>query len=310
MTARPSSSGRRRLPAVAAALAVVLPAVLVTACGRAGPVTGSAGRPDSPPRYPAARDVSVPGSSVHTRAVRRGTIRVGVKSDHPFLGFEDPVTGRRYGFDIEIATMIAADLGFPPDRVRWQTVPPQARETALAQKDIDYYVAAYTINDERKKRVSFAGPYYVAGQDLLVRAQDTGIRGPGDVRGRRVCSVDGSTPYQRINQARYGARVVGHDSYAHCVQDLITGMVDAVTGDDAILKGYAAQNGRRLRVVGRPFSREPYGIGLAHDEAALRGAVNDALQHHMDNGDWLRAYRATLGRAGGPLPRPPLLRRY
>ncbi|MGW0393054.1 glutamate ABC transporter substrate-binding protein [Streptomyces sp. NPDC003042] len=246
----------------------------------------------------------------YARAVRRGTLRVGVKSDHPFLGFEDPVTGRRFGFDVEIATMVAADLGFEPEHIEWQTVPPQARETALAQKDIDCYVAAYTINDERKKRVSLAGPYCVAGQDLLVRADETGIRGPDDVRGRRARSVDGCTPYQWIGQARYGARVVGHDSYAHCVQDLSTGMVDAVTGDDAILKGYAAQNGGRLHVVGRPFSREPYGVGLAHDEAALRATVNDALEHHMDNGDWLRAYRATLGRAGGPLPRPPLLRRY
>ncbi|MEV7193706.1 glutamate ABC transporter substrate-binding protein [Streptomyces sp. NPDC093510] len=245
-----------------------------------------------------------------TRVLAKKTITIGVKSDHPFMGFEDPVTGQRSGFDVEIAKMVAAYLGFGPREIEWKTVAPQVREISISKGDVDLYVGAYTINSERKKQVSFAGPYYLGGQDLLVDKDDRSIRGPEELRGKKVCTVTGSTPYQRIRQPEYGATVVSHDSYAHCVQDLVMHVVDAVTADDTILKGYAAQNEGRLRVIGRPFSEEFYGVGLARQDAALRDAVNDALEHHVRNGNWLRAYRATLGRSGVPAPTPPPVQRY
>ncbi|MEU5050270.1 glutamate ABC transporter substrate-binding protein [Streptomyces sp. NPDC021096] len=303
---------RPRSPLVATVALFALASLV--SCGRQGVPPGSVaaliGDGEHRIAYPVNPDVTVSGSPAlrHARAAHR--IVIGVKSDHPFLGFEDPVTGRRFGFDIEIAKMVAADLGFGPGRITWKTVSPQGRETAIAKGDVDFYVAAYTINDERKKHVSFAGPYYVAGQDLLVRQGEKNIRGPGDLKGRRVCSVTGSTPFHRIEDPAYGARVSGHDSYAQCVQDLISGETDAVTSDDTILKGYAAQNGGRLRVLGRPFSREPYGVGLTRGDKALRDAVNDALERHRRNGDWLRAYDATLGRSGAPAPAPPEVIRY
>ncbi|MEV4438848.1 glutamate ABC transporter substrate-binding protein [Streptomyces sp. NPDC049577] len=299
--------------ALAPAVALLVLAAPAVSCGRQGTPPGSvaalmgdAGRW----AYPVNEDVRIDGSPALARARAAHRIVVGVKSDHPFLGFEDPVTGRRFGFDVEMAKMVASDLGFGPGHVSWKTVPPQGRETAISKGDVDFYVAAYTINDERRKQVDFAGPYYVAGQDLLVRRADRRIAGPGDLRGRRVCSVTGSTPFERIGRPEYGARVSSHDSYAQCVQDLIMGECDAVTADDTILKGYAAQNGGRLRVVGRPFSREPYGVGLARGDAVLRTAIGDALEHHLRNGDWRRAYDLTLGRAGGPAPTPPEVVRH
>ncbi|MBP2406508.1 ABC transporter glutamine-binding protein GlnH precursor [Streptomyces netropsis] len=311
-----SGTRSRSAPALAT-VTVLLTLAAVVSCGRGGVPPGSvaammgAGENGiTPSAYPVNRSVTVEGSPTLTRAEAARRIVIGVKSDHPFLGFEDPVTGRRFGFDVEIARMVAADLGFGPGRISWKTVPPQGRETAISKGDVDFYVAAYTINDERKKHVSFAGPYYVAGQDLLVKQGNRDIKGPGDLKGKRVCSVTGSTPFQRIEKPEYGAEVSSHDSYAQCVQDLISGEADAVTADDTILKGYAAQNGGRLRVVGRPFSQEPYGVGLAKGDKALRGAVNDALERHRDNGDWQRAYDATLGLSGARAPKPPEVIRY
>lgn len=308
-----AASGIPRLSSLVTAVCAVLMSALLTGCGKEGSPPGSValltGRQTARLDYPVAPRTPVRDSRVLARAQERGSIKVGVKSDHPFLGFEDPMTGRRGGFDIEIATMVAADLGFGRKEIDWQTVPPQGRETAIAQGDVDYYVAAYTINAERKKQVSFAGPYYVAGQDLLVKKNDREIRGPDDLTGKRVCTVTGSTPYERISRPRYGAQVISHDSYAQCVQDLVTGVADAVTADDAILKGYAAQNQGRLRVVGNPFSQEPYGVGLAKGDAGLRDAISGALAAHMRDGDWRSAYDATLGRSGEPPPRPPEVRR-
>ncbi|WP_052862866.1 glutamate ABC transporter substrate-binding protein [Streptomyces niger] len=299
---------------VTVTVALLVPTALV-ACGREGSPPGSVTALLSGDRqrltYPVSHHARDTGSLSLARAAARGRIVIGVKSDHPFLGFEDPVTGQRVGFDVEIARMIAADLGYSAGRITWKTVPPQGRETAIAQGDVDFYVAAYTINDERKKQVSFAGPYYIAGQDLLVKKENRDINGPAGLKGKTVCSVTGSTPYQRIQEPRFGAKVISHDSYAQCVQDLIIGETDAVTSDDTILKGYAAQNGGRLRVIGRPFSTEPYGVGLAKNDKVLRSAIDDALEHHMANGDWRRAYEDTLGRSGtGPVPHPPRIQRY
>ncbi|MFD4628960.1 glutamate ABC transporter substrate-binding protein [Streptomyces sp. NPDC058284] len=302
---------RARIPRPVAL--VLLLTLVLGGCGREGSVPGSVGaltRSMPSLEYSVGSGVHGIGSQTVSRALAKKSITIGVKSDHPFMGFEDPVTGERSGFDVEIAKMVAAYLGFRPREIAWRTVAPQVRELSIAKGDVDLYVGAYTINDERKKQVSFAGPYYQGGQDLLVEKGNRSIHGPKELRGKKVCTVTGSTPFERIRQPKFGVTVVSHDSYAHCVQDLIMNVVDAVTADDTILQGYAAQNEGRLRVVGKPFSKEFYGVGLARQDAVLRDAVNDALEHHVRNGDWLRAYRATLGRSGVPAPTPPPLQRY
>ena len=159
-------------------------------------------------------------------------------------------------------------------------MPSAAREDTIERGEIDYMVGTYTINDNRKQRVSFAGPYYVAGQSLLVRSDDTAITGKDTLKGKKVCSVTGSTPIQRVKdqQLTEPENIVEFQTYSQCVDQLLNNQVDVVTTDDAILKGYAAQQPDKLKVVGEPFSTEPYGIGLNKDDAALRNKINDILE--------------------------------
>ena len=171
-------------------------------------------------------------------------------------------------------------------------------ETIFA-RSFDFVVATYTINDERKEVVDFAGPYYVAGQDLLV-GEDSDITGPDALAGTTVCSVDGSTPAQRIQDEYGDAELVTYDTYSKCVEDLQTGNVDAVTTDEAILIGYAAQDPENLKVVGEPFSEERYGVGLALDDTASQNAVNTALDAMLapsvdGESAWNAALREALG---------------
>ena len=115
------------------------------------------------------------------------------------------------------------------------------REPLIQQGTVDLVVATYTINDKRKQKVNFAGPYFVAGQDLLV-ADDSTITGPDTLDGKKVCSVTGSTPAKRIQEELPGRRSCSEfDTYSKCVTALAGGQVDAVTTDDIILAGYAAQ---------------------------------------------------------------------
>ena len=234
-----------------------------------------------------------------------GKVKVGVKADQPNLGFKDPTTNEFEGFDIEIAKMIAADLGIAAEDIEFVEVPSKNRETALQNGEVDYIVGTYTINDDRKKVVSFVGPYYVAGQDLLVTADDEEITGPDALAGKKVCSATGSTPGKRISEEYTEAELVEFDVYSKCVDALINGQVDAVTTDDAILKGYAAQYEGELKVVGETFSEEPYGIGIPKDDADMKDFVTKALQNHEDNGDYEKAYDATLGKSGSEMPEIP-----
>ncbi len=300
----------------AAATFAVLALTATAACGgkegtpssNAKPSNSSGETPELP-TYKVASGVDLEGSDTFDRIKKNGKVTIGVKNDQPYLGFEDPNTGERSGFDIEIAKMIAADLGLSADKITYKTIDSKNRETAISQGQVDYYVGTYTINDERKKKISFAGPYYIAGQSLLVRKDDDSIKSEEDLKGKKVCSISGSTPLMNIQKGNYGAEIVALDKYTDCVKQLTDGQVDAVTTDDAILKGYAAQQPKVLKVVGEPFSDEPYGVGLPKNDKVFQEALLDALQNHMDNGDWKKAYDATLGLSGSPADEPPALER-
>lgn len=296
------------------AAGLLVSALALTACGKTGSPSdnGQAGTAPSP-AYPVAKNVDVPGSATFAKIKGQGgAVTIGVKDDQPGLGLKDPTTGKFGGFDIEIAKMIAAGLGIDESKITFKTVDSTAREASIANGNVDYYVGTYTITDARKKLVSFAGPYFQAGQDLLVRKDDNSITGPDTLKGKKVCSVTGSTPIQRVRDQHLtdpGGQIVEFQKYSQCVDKLGTKEVDAVTTDDAILKGYAAQDPDTLKVVGKPFSQEPYGVGLNKDDSALRGKIDDLLQAAINDGTWQKIYNATLGKSGSAA-QPPAIQRY
>ncbi|MDR1448858.1 MAG: transporter substrate-binding domain-containing protein [Propionibacteriaceae bacterium] len=182
-------------------------------------------------------DCGTPGSASLAAA---GKLTIGIKFDQPHLGFKE---GNAYtGFDVDVATSVAGKLGFSPDQIVWTESISSQRETLLQNHQVDMIFATYSITDARKEKVQFAGPYFVAGQDLLIRAGDTAITGPESLNdGKKLCSVAGSTPAQRIkDEYASGVQLVEFKTYSECVQALIANKVDAVTTDDIILAGLAA----------------------------------------------------------------------
>ena len=225
----------------------------------------------------------------------------GVKADQPGLGLQ---TGSTYaGFDIEISKIIAKGLGVPESGITWKTTVSANREAYIQQGQVDVVVATYTINDERKQKVNFGGPYFIAGQDLLVPVAST-ITGPESLAGKKVCSVSGSTPAKRIQTDYKDAQLQQFDSYSKCVTALAGGQVDAVTTDDIILAGYAAQEqyAGKFKVVGKPFSTEPYGIGVKKEDSAGCNKINDILKAAAADGSYKKAWDDTLGKSGKAAP--------
>ncbi|WTW97754.1 bifunctional serine/threonine-protein kinase/glutamate ABC transporter substrate-binding protein [Streptomycetaceae bacterium NBC_01309] len=242
-------------------------------------------------------------SPTYQAMLNRGYMLVGVKPDQPGLSQKGP-DGEYTGFDDEIARMIAADLGFS-GKLRFVDVETQGREYRISSGQVDLIVASYTINPERLERVSFAGPYYVAGQDFLVRKDDPEAERPEDLADDRICVVRGSTSAARIGQKFPAMQVEERGKYSECVDELLKKNVRGVSTDDTILAGFVAKHPAELRVLGSPFSAEPYGVGLSRGDRVLAKAVCDALNRHVANGDWQRAYDATLGPLGLLAPRPP-----
>ncbi|GMA26426.1 glutamate ABC transporter substrate-binding protein [Luteimicrobium album] len=225
-------------------------------------------------------------------------ITIGIKFDQPGLGFKD---GDKYsGFDVDAATYIAKKLGYSADQITWKEAPSAQRETLLSTHQVDMILATYSITDDRKKTVAFAGPYFVAGQDLLVKNDNTDITGPESLDGKKLCSVTGSTSAQKIKDT-YANKVnlVEYPGYAECVTALNGGAVDAVTTDDIILAGLAAQpaNKGKVKVVGKPFTTENYGVGLPQDNKTCQ-QITDAIKDMISDGSWQKFLDTNLEGTG------------
>ncbi len=260
-------------------------------------------------QFTPASNVAIAGSKTFDRIKSAGKVVVGVKADQPNLGYRD-ADGSRCGFDIEIAELVASKLGVDPAKIEYKEIPSTNRETAIKGGEIDYYVGTYSITDKRKNDVGFAGPYFIAGQDLLVRKDEGGITGKDSLQGKKVCSATGSTPLQTVRAQKLtdDTNISEFKTYSECVSQLLDKKVDAVTTDDAILKGYAAQSPSKLKVVGKPFTTEKYGIGVNKDDTAFRNAVDDILEAAGKDGTWKKIYDGTLGVSGSASAQPPVER--
>lgn len=225
-------------------------------------------------------------------------LKIGIKFDQPGLGLKK---GSDFtGMDVDVAKYVAKSLGTNESDITWVQAPSAQRETLISTGQVDMVVATYSITDKRKQKVSFAGPYFVAGQDLLVRSDDNSITGPDSLAGKKLCSVTGSTSAQNVQKKVPGVNLQEFGTYSECVAALASGSIDALTTDDTILAGYAAQDQYKgkLKVVGQPFSTEKYGIGIKKGDTALCQKITDAIKKMVSDGSWQKAVDANLGPAG------------
>jgi len=251
-----------------------------------------------------------PGSTM-AEIVEAGELRVGTKIDQPGFGLAN-TAGDPEGFDVEMAKLVAAKLGLTEDQITFTETVSANREPFLQNGQVDMVVATYTINDKRKEVVDFAGPYYEAGQDIMVAAGNPeGIEGPEDLAGKSVCSVEGSTPAETIRTDYPEATLVLYDAYSKCADDLRNGNVQAVTTDNVILTGFVAGNPEGFELVGNPFTEEPYGIGVPKGQDDFRDFINDVLEESFEDGSWADAWDTTAGAiTDTEAPEPPTVERY
>ena len=236
------------------------------------------------------------------RIAEAGVLKVGTKFDQPGFGLAN-LDGAPEGFDVEIAKIIAGELGVAADAIEYTETPSAIREEVLETDQVDLVAATYTINEERAERIDFAGPYYVAGQALMVRTEDAEtITTPDDLSDPaiRVCSVDGSTPSETIREYLGSEdQLTLFETYSECADSLGNDQVDVVTTDNVILLGLVDASDDAYTLVGEAFTEEPYGIGVKNEDVEFCQFINDTLEAANEDGRYLEAWNATAGGIAG-----------
>ncbi|EWM12458.1 glutamate transporter substrate-binding protein [Kutzneria sp. 744] len=234
-----------------------------------------------------------------------GHLTIAIAEDQPGSSLKG-LNGDYSGFDIDVAQFVAKELGVDPSGITWRSTVSADRETVLENGSADMVVETYSITDKRKKVISFAGPYFVAGQDLLVRLGDTSITGPESLNGKRLCSVAGTTSAQEVkDKFAQQTKLVEYAHFSECITALLARIVDAVTTDDLILAGYASQNPELLQVVGKTFTQERYGIGVRKGDTASVSKIDDAISKMISTGAWNSSLQHNFGGTGYKIPSPP-----
>ncbi|MEV8535346.1 glutamate ABC transporter substrate-binding protein [Streptomyces sp. NPDC051211] len=230
---------------------------------------------------------------------KKDKVVIGIKFDQPGLGLKTP-DGKYTGFDVDVATYVAKELGYEANQIEFKQAISAERENLIQNGDVEFIVASYSINDKRKAKVDFAGPYFLAHQDLLVRADDNGITKAEDLNDKKLCSVTGSTSAQNVkDKLAPKANLLQQGGYSECLTGLENKNLDALTTDNSILAGYASQekNQGKFKLVGLSLSNENYGIGLKKGNKELQTKINAALKKMVSDGSWEKFVKANFGPA-------------
>lgn len=254
------------------------------------------------PQSPLPEPGHMPAGSTMARIAERGQLVAGIGHDvYPFA-FRDKDL-RLEGFDIDIVRDIAGAIFNDRDRVAFRTLRATERVEAVRSGQVDLWIANVSITCQRREKLDFSTVYYEAGQQVLVN-RASGVKNLGDLGGKRVCAVRGTTSLGKILAATPKPIPVGVPAVTDCLVLLQLGEVDAITSDDSLLAGMAAQD-PRTEIVGPRFTEEPYGVAINKDTPDLVRFVNAVLERRAQDGRWRASYQRWLLTLLGPPPSPP-----
>ncbi|WP_035804991.1 glutamate ABC transporter substrate-binding protein [Kitasatospora mediocidica] len=255
---------------------------------------------------PVADASAIPAGSLMAKIRSRGSLNVGGTDAAALFSLKDPVSGKLTGFDAGLAQMLARYITGKPNE-NLVTVTADTREALLQNGTVDTVFATYTITPARAQKVAFAGPYYSSGDAILVAASNNGIKTVTDLAGRSVCTESSSTAANDIKQYAPSAKVILFQTNAECEQAVEQGRADAYVLDQALLLGDQYRD-KGVKVVGTPFTTEPYGIGVPLGSPEMKAFVNDWLKLIESDGSWAKLWQATIGTAlTGQPPTPPVI---
>jgi polar amino acid transport system substrate-binding protein len=245
----------------------------------------------------------MPAGSYMKTIQDRGRLIAGVSADTLLLGARNPLNGQIEGFDIDMLKAVSKAIFNDPNKIEYRVITTAQRIPALTDGSVDIVARAMTINCDRWNQIDFSTEYYRAGQKVLV-AKGAPVNSMADLKGKKVCAPFGSTSMDKLRTFA-GLIPVGSDTHTGCLVLFQEGKVDAITGDDTILAGLAAQDPYAQVVNAPAFTAEPYGLGVSKKHPEFVQFVNGVLAQMRTDGQWTKAYDTWLKAALGPAPAPP-----
>jgi polar amino acid transport system substrate-binding protein len=252
----------------------------------------------------ASYDPSETAGAAVKRIRARGRLIAGVSADTYLLGSRNPFSGRIEGFDIDLVKAMAAAILGDQNAYELKVITAAQRIPALREGTVDLVARNMTITCDRWTQIAFSSEYYRSGQKILVRR---GSRATtlADLAGQRVCAPNATSSMTNLRKLQPDAVAVGADNHTGCLVQFQSGAVDAITGDDTVLAGLAAQDPYAVVPDQKAFTAEPYGLGFNSRDVDLVRFANDVLAQLRSNGEWKRIYDRWLAEALGPAPAPP-----
>jgi polar amino acid transport system substrate-binding protein len=245
-----------------------------------------------------------PSGSTLRKIFDRGRLIAGVSADTYLLGSRNPLTGKIEGFDIDMVKAVAKAIFDDENAYQLKVITAAQRIPALQNGDVDMVARNMTINCDRWKQIAFSTEYYRSGQKILVRkgAKATSL---ADLSGQRVCAPKGTSSMDNLVRLAPKAIAVGADNHTGCLVMFQQGSVAAITGDDTVLAGLAAQDPYAVVPDQKAFTAEPYGLGFNTKSIDLVRFVNARLDQMRSDGEWTAIYNRWLRAPLGPAPEPP-----
>ena len=260
------------------------------------------------PSYSPISPDSIPVGGAVDAIRAQGVLRVGVSADTLLMGSRNPLTGQIEGFDIDVLHEISRAIFGDPNRLQFKVITSAQRLDVLTpgadgKTQVDIVARTMTINCARWETIAFSTEYYDAGQKVLVGA-DSDATSIDALSGKKVCAPASTTTLTRLQDEFPNVEAVSAATHTECLVLFQQGKVDAITGDDTILAGFAAQD-PYAKVVGEPISAEPYGLGMPAEKVELVQFVNGVLDRMRSDGTWTSLYTKWLS-VLGPAPAPPV----
>ncbi|HIZ46332.1 MAG TPA: glutamate ABC transporter substrate-binding protein [Candidatus Olsenella pullistercoris] len=258
---------------------------------------------------PVADDETIAASTWATAVRDAGVLRVGGVQTSMLFSLLNEEDGHTRGFDAGLSQLLTRYILGDESKQELTQVTSDTRESVLQNDQVDTVFATYSINDDRKQVISFAGPYYTTQQSILVMADNTDINSVDDLAGRNVAAQSGSTGPSILEEYAPEANVQEFSTDEEARTALSQGRVDAYVIDTTMQMGSMTRNPGRFRLAGDPFGPvDAYGIGLPLDSDGV-DFVNAWLQQIEDEGLWADLWQVCIGDRAGidDVPEPPAI---
>lgn len=258
---------------------------------------------------PVADAAAIEKSEWATKVKEAGKLRVGTTQTSQLFSLLNEVDGVTRGFDAGLFQMLSNYILGDPAANEITLVQSSTRESVLQSDQVDAVFATYTINDERKEVISFAGPYYVGKWGLLVMADNTDINAEGDLAGKTIGVQAGSTQAgEAVLEYIPGAEILELGTDEEIRTALEQGRVDAYATDATLHMGAMIANPGKYRMAFEFGPDDPLGIGLPKDSDGVE-FVNAFLKEIEDAGKWAELWQVCIGARTGieEAPNPPAI---